>query len=170
MYRCPSRSDAGYHPRDGTDEQKREHLPRIARAEVKWCQGFSEPGAGSDLASLQTRAVRDGDDFDINGQTIWTSGAHEAGWIHVLARTDPDAPKHRGISHWMQGQGLMPNHEASMSKMYNSDVGRRMTRCAVNLFGLAGQLRASDPRAPIGGMPAFRYLDTVRLTIGQGTG
>src|SRR5215204_7440049 len=82
----------------GNDEQRARHLPPIARAEVLWCQGFSEPGAGSDLASLQTRAVRDGDDYVINGQKIWSSGAHRADWMFMLARTDPDAPKQRGIS------------------------------------------------------------------------
>lgn len=85
----------------GTEEQKREHLPKIASGEVHWGQGFSEPGSGSDLASLQTRAVRDGDDFIINGQKIWTSGAHHADWFHVLTRTNPDAPKHRGISYFL---------------------------------------------------------------------
>ena len=85
----------------GSEAQKEEFLPPIAKAEVYWAQGFSEPGSGSDLASLQTRAVRDGDDFVINGQKIWTSGAHHADWIHVLTRTNADAPKHRGISYFL---------------------------------------------------------------------
>ena len=82
----------------GTEEQKLRHLPRIARAEVEWCQGYSEPGAGSDLASLQTRAVLNGDNYVINGSKIWTSGAHNADWMFILVRTNPDAPKHEGIS------------------------------------------------------------------------
>ena len=78
----------------GSEEQKARHLPPIAHAEVLWCQGFSEPGAGSDLASLQTKAVRDGDDYIINGQKIWTSEGHLAEWMILLARTDQEAPKH----------------------------------------------------------------------------
>ena len=82
----------------GSDDQKAKYLPKITSGEHIWCQGYSEPGSGSDLASLQTRAVRDGDDYIINGQKIWTSGGHRANQMFTLVRTDPDAPKHKGIS------------------------------------------------------------------------
>ena len=82
----------------GTEEQKQRHIPRIVSGEAQWCQGYSEPGAGSDLAGLQTKAVLEGDEFVINGQKIWTSGAQYANWMFALVRTDPDAPKHDGIS------------------------------------------------------------------------
>ena len=82
----------------GTDEQKRELLPKIVRGELFFGVGYSEPDAGTDLASLQTRAVRDGDAYVINGQKIFTTHAHDAEYIWLAARTDPDAPKHKGIS------------------------------------------------------------------------
>jgi alkylation response protein AidB-like acyl-CoA dehydrogenase len=81
----------------GTEEQKQRHIPPIVRGEIRWCQGYSEPGAGSDLASLQTKAVDKGDHWEINGQKIWTSGAQYADWCFCLVRTDP-SKKHEGIS------------------------------------------------------------------------
>lgn len=85
----------------GSEEIKQRWLPPIARAEINWCQGWSEPNSGSDLASLTTSAVADGDDFIINGQKIWTTGAHRANHIFILARTDPKAPKHKGLTYFI---------------------------------------------------------------------
>ncbi|MQA00827.1 MAG: hypothetical protein GEU80_16145 [Dehalococcoidia bacterium] len=271
----------------GTEEQKQQHIPKILAGEVAWAQGYSEPGSGSDLASLQTRAVRDGDEYVVNGQKIWTSGAHTADWFFVLTRTDPDAPKHRGISFllmdgktpglsvrplinmgwehgfnetffedvrvpagnrvgeenrgWyvgmtlldyersnitgavanrrgidrlikytksdegakqtrmgefnsirlevadryvetevlynfsfriisMQHRGLIPNYEASTSKLFNSELVQRLSNTAYKSFGLHSNIwDEDDPRAPMGAEFTQRYVTSVSATIAAGT-
>jgi alkylation response protein AidB-like acyl-CoA dehydrogenase len=90
----------------GTEEQKRRFLPDILEANVIWCQGFSEPGSGSDLASVRTTAVLEGDEWVLNGQKVWTTFGHHADWIYVLCRTDPEAPRHKGLS-----MVLVPMHQ-----------------------------------------------------------
>ncbi len=269
----------------GSEAQKRRFLPPIARAEVFWCQGFSEPGAGSDLAGLQTRAVRDGDDYVINGQKIWTSEGHQAEWMILLARTDPEAPKHRGISFflvdmktpglqvrplvnlmnshafnevffdnvrvpavnlvgeenrgwyvatttldfersgitrvmlslrifedvlsyfrdaklaggewtksssmrdrlaqlrvdfdvarllarrvaWQQANGMVPNYESSMAKMFSSEMNQRFCELAINLLGLAGQLEPGSTGAVLQGRIERAYLAALSYKIAGGT-
>jgi alkylation response protein AidB-like acyl-CoA dehydrogenase len=151
----------------GTDEQKAEHLPKILRGETHWCQGFSEPGSGSDLASLQTRAVRDGDDYVINGQKIWTSGAHLANWMFLLARTDQDAPKHRGISFFLMdftspGITVQPlinmgsNHGFNQVFFDNVRVPARNVVGEVNRGWYVGTTTLDFERAGIGGAVGLR--------------
>jgi len=266
----------------GTEEQQRRFLPGITSGEDIWCTLYSEPGAGSDLASLQTRAVRDGDDWVINGQKIWTSGAHRSNWGWLAARTDPDAPKHKGISTfvvpmnapgisirplinmaghhgfnevffdnvripdayrvgevnrgwyhvavaldfersgiaayangrrtleklvafcreepaltrrhpdvrlrladrwielavgyniayripWMQSQGKVPNYEASMSKLYGSELTQRIAATGIQLLGAYGALKPGSPWAKLRGQLADGYLTAVSATIAAGT-
>ena len=269
----------------GSDEQKSLHLPPVARGEVQWCQGYSEPESGSDLASLSTRAVRDGDDFVINGAKIWTSMAHRADWIMLLARTDPDAPKHRGISFflvdmktpgvevrpiinmagkhefnqimldnvrvpasnivgdenrgwyvavtlldfersgidysasarrllddtrsyaattsrngqpllslpwvrnaladryiecevarliaynvaYMQSEGLVPNREASMSKVFGSETVQRVTKTCMDVLGLYGVLGSDEPLSPLAGRVQESWMLGFSGTIAAGT-
>jgi alkylation response protein AidB-like acyl-CoA dehydrogenase len=104
----------------GTEEQKQHYLPRILSGEDRWCQGYSEPNAGSDLGNLGCRAVLDGDEWVLNGQKIWTSAGHLADHIFVLARTDPDAPKHKGIS-FLLVEMRQPGVEVRPIKMISGD-------------------------------------------------
>jgi hypothetical protein len=105
----------------GTEEQKRHYLPRILSGEDTWCQGYSEPNAGSDLGNLGCRAMLDGDQWVLNGQKIWTSAGHLADHIFVLARTDPDAPKHKGIS-FLLCDMRQPGVEVRPIRMINGDA------------------------------------------------
>jgi alkylation response protein AidB-like acyl-CoA dehydrogenase len=109
----------------GTEEQKREFLPQIASGSIVWCQGFSEPNAGSDLASLSTRAVADGDDFVISGQKIWTSYGDRADYCVLGARTNPDVPKHKGITYFivdMKSPGVRPVPISSLFGVHFCEV------------------------------------------------
>lgn len=266
----------------GSDDQKRTHLPPILAGEVVWCQGFSEPNAGSDLASLQTRAVRDGDDYVINGEKIWCGGAHRSDWMILLARTDPSAPRHKGISYFLvdmttPGISVQPiptmagtrefcqvrfedarvpkrsllgeenrgwymavttlefersnigsavglilivrdlvaharqkttrlwedagiayeladraieaeiarllsyrvisiqarqqpvTYEASIAKLFTSELDQRVAATGLKLLGLYGQLERGSPRAPLSGRLERLYLYSVASTIGGGT-
>ncbi|MBI3953922.1 MAG: acyl-CoA dehydrogenase family protein [Chloroflexi bacterium] len=269
----------------GTEEQKREFLPRICSGDIGFCTFYSEPGAGSDLAAMQTRAMEDGDDFVVNGQKIWTTGAHNADFGWLAARTDPNAPKHKGLSMflvdlktpgleirplinmagthefnedfftevrvpkknlvgelnrgwyllavaldfersgvssfasarrsieelveyarerkaggrslaadptvrhkladlkvavetgrllaykvaWMQGRGLVPNREASQSKLIGSELSQRIANVGMQLLGLYGQVGRGDRHAGLLGRVQRSYMATVPATIGAGT-
>ena len=124
----------------GTEEQKRVFLPSIARGEVQWCQGYSEAEAGSDLASLKTTAVEDGNDFVINGGKIWTTLAHRADWMFLLARTDPDAPKHRGLSFLLldmksPGVSVRPIYDMARIPEFNEVTFDNVRASKGNLLG-----------------------------------
>ena len=125
----------------GSDEQKEKYLSQILTGEVSWAQGYSEPGAGSDLGSLQTRAVLDGDEYVINGQKIWTSGAHHADSLFALVRTNPDAPKHRGISFMLiddirtPGLNIRPLINAAWKHGFNETFFEDVRVPAANVLG-----------------------------------
>ena len=128
----------------GTDEQKQRWLPNILSCEDIWCQGFSEPDAGSDLAAIRTTAVREGDDFIVNGQKIWTSLGRYADWMFTLVRTDKDAPKHKGISYLMIPMDT-PGIEVRPIVQINNDAGFAevfLTDVRVPAENLIGELNA----------------------------
>jgi alkylation response protein AidB-like acyl-CoA dehydrogenase len=144
----------------GNDEQKREHLPPTGRGERFWCQGWSEPNAGSDLASLTTRATRDGDDYIIEGQKIWTTGAHRADWINMLARTNPEEKRSRGLSFFLvdmktPGITVRPIPAMDGSHMFNEIFFDNVRVPATNLVGeenqgwMASQMSANFERSMI---------------------
>ncbi|MCL0044203.1 acyl-CoA dehydrogenase family protein [Dehalococcoidia bacterium] len=269
----------------GTDEQKQWFIPRIAKGELSFCIGYTESGVGSDLASLQTRAISEGDDYVINGSKIWNSGARHSEWMWLAARTDPQASKHRGISvflldlslpgvtirpitnmggvdgfnlitfddvkiskrmlvgepnegwyvvagnldfersgiervasnfhliqeflqllktirlngkeladnplvrhrvaqmlieievgkllcykiAWMQSQGIVPNREASISKVFGTETTQRNARAMMEILGLYGQLRAGSRYTPLQGRILNGWYNAISFTIAAGT-
>src|SRR5437773_188723 len=161
----------------GTDEQKERWVLPTLKAEITWCLGMSEPGAGSDLAGLSTRAVLDGDHFVVNGQKVWTSGAHHADWCLCYVRTDSDAPKHKGISALvidMKTPGITcrPLPELTERKLLSSEIERDVYLAGAEALGRAAL--DNDLAGPFwngwrGGSWAHQYLRSFAGTIAGGT-
>ena len=165
----------------GTEAQKQRYLPALLRGEEVWCQLFSEPGAGSDLAGLRTRAVRDGEEWMVNGQKVWSSGAHHSELGILLARTDPDAPKHKGITYFVvdmasPGIEVRPLHQingvAHFNEVFLTDVRVPDENVVGEVNGgwAVAQTTLGAERALIGGGGAVSFGDLVRLARDQRRG
>ena len=164
--------------RHGNETQKREFLPKLLGAELTFCQLFSEPGAGSDLASLATRGERDGDEFIVNGQKVWNSAAQHADWAFLLVRTDADAPKHRGITFLLvdmtsPGIEVRPlvqiNRSAHFNEVFLSDVRVPVANVIGEVDGGWGVARTvlANEAAFIGGGPKTPASENLRTLAKQ---
>ncbi|HEY3096253.1 MAG TPA: acyl-CoA dehydrogenase family protein [Acidimicrobiia bacterium] len=162
----------------GTEAQKQRYLLALLRGDEVWCQLFSEPGAGSDLAGLRTRAVRDGDEWVVNGQKVWSSGAHHSELAILLARTDPDAPKHQGITYYvldMRSPGIevrplrQINGVAHFNEVFLTDVRIPHENVVGDVNGgwAVAQTTLGAERALIGGGGAVGFRDLARLAREQ---